>query len=155
MYETRWATDGDRPLLTEYWYRMACEMAEKDSIPKPTEQRTAEVDRLFAAELVAGTLAFHVALDQTGTIIACAGGLLRTEYPTPLSEELVPFGWVIAVYTLPEHRGYGLATQLVDEVCTWLSSRGARRARLWASSDGRPVYERMGFRPMMDMAKPL
>jgi GNAT superfamily N-acetyltransferase len=48
----------------------------------------------------------------------------------PLSEEQTPFGWIIAVYTLPQHRGNGLAYQLVDEVCSWLKDNGAKRAKI-------------------------
>jgi GNAT superfamily N-acetyltransferase len=134
---------------------MSADMCADDGVPLPGEARRAEVDALFATEMAAGKLAFRVAVAPDGAIIACAGGLLRTEYVVPLSTEQVPFGWVVVVYTMPEHRGHGLATRLTTEVCKWLEQQGARRARLWASSAGRPVYERLGFRPMFDMAKPL
>ncbi|MED4916229.1 GNAT family N-acetyltransferase [Geobacillus thermodenitrificans] len=56
---------------------------------------------------------------------------------------------------MPHHRKKGLASQLVEEVCSWLKERDARRARLWASSEGRRIYERLGFSPMLDMEKAL
>lgn len=62
---------------------------------------------------------------------------------------------MISVYTFPPYRKNGLASQLVEEVCEWLQDRGARRARLWASVEGRRVYERIGFHSMMDMERPL
>ncbi|MGG3809095.1 MULTISPECIES: GNAT family N-acetyltransferase [Geobacillus] len=61
----------------------------------------------------------------------------------------------MSVYTIPHHRKKGLASQLVEEVCSWLKERDARRARLWASSEGRRIYERLGFSPMLDMEKAL
>lgn len=98
---------------------------------------------------------FKVAVDSNKNIVACAGGLIREEYPYPLAEEQSLFGWVIAVYTLENFRNNGIAYHLVDEVCTWLQQKGAKRARLWSSSTGRSVYEKLGFQNMMDMSKEL
>ncbi|MGG3790248.1 GNAT family N-acetyltransferase, partial [Geobacillus thermodenitrificans] len=128
---------------------------EKDGIPIPNSERVNEVRNLFLKEREENNLRFRVAVDEQGNIVACAGGLIRMEYATPLSEEPTPFGWVISVYTIPHHRKKGLASQLVEEVCSWLKERGARRARLWASSEGRRIYERLGFSPMLDMEKAL
>ena len=155
MYETRWATEGEISLLADYWYRMACEMGECDGIPKPDLQRAEEVKNLFSKEYKSGNLSFRVAVDNEDNIVACAGGLVRTEYPFPLAPEQSLFGWVISVYTLKEHRKNGLAHKLVDEICSWLHQKGAKRARLWASSAGRSVYEHLGFQNMMDMTKTL
>jgi predicted GNAT family acetyltransferase len=77
------------------------------------------------------------------------------EYSFLLSDEQTPFGWIVAVYTLEQHRNKGLAYQLVEEVCSWLKEKGAARARLWSSSSGRNVYERLGFKSMIDMEKSL
>jgi GNAT superfamily N-acetyltransferase len=155
MYITRWATKNEFPLLAEYWFKMACEMGEKDGIPIPNIERVNEVRNLFLKESEENNLRFRVAVDEKGNIVACAGGLIRMEYATPLSEEQTPFGWVIGIYTINNHRKKGLASQLVEEVCSWLKERGAKRARLWASSQGRRIYESIGFSPMLDMEKVL
>ncbi|AGE23481.1 hypothetical protein GHH_c29710 [Geobacillus sp. GHH01] len=118
-------------------------MGEKDGIPIPNIERVNEVRNLFLKESEENNLRFRVAVDEKGNIVACAGGLIRMEYATPLSEEQTPFGWIIGVYTINNHRKKGLASQLVEEVCSWLKERGARRARLWASSQGRRIYERI------------
>jgi GNAT superfamily N-acetyltransferase len=155
MYRTRNATDEEVPLMAGHWYQMACEMSEIDGMPKPDIHRIEVVKSLFLREWEAGHLMFRVAVDESDQIAACAGGLLRREYPYPLAEEQTLFGWVISVFTLENHRHNGLATILTDEVCEWLKQRGAKRARLWSSSTGRSVYEKSGFKPMLDMVKPL
>jgi GNAT superfamily N-acetyltransferase len=155
MYRTRNALEAEIPLMADHWFRMACEMSKIDGMPKPDIHRVEEVKRLFLKEYEAGQLMFRVAVDESDQIASCAGGLLRTEYPYPLAEEESLFGWVISVYTLEIHRHNGLASTLTDEVCEWLRQKGARRARLWSSSTGRSVYEKSGFRPMMDMVKSL
>lgn len=151
----RWAVADEYETLGDLWYRMVCDMSPRDGVPIPTPERVEGVKAMFRAETLAGRLVHRVACDGSGAVIACAGGLLREEYPFPLATEPVPFGWVINVYTLPAFRGQGLASRLVDDVCGWLRERGARRARLWASSEGHSVYAKLGFRQMMDMEKPL
>lgn len=155
MYETRWATYNELSIVAECWYKMACEMGEIDRIPKPSHQRLEEVKNLFRKEFELGNLMFQVALDSDEKIVACAGGLIRREYAFPLAEEQSLFGWIIAVYTVKNHRNNGLASQLVEEICLWLKQKGAKRARLWSSSSGRSVYEQLGFHNMLDLAKPL
>ena len=155
MYETRWSTNDEITIMVDYWCKMANEMGENDGTPKPDFRRIEQVKSLFIRESESGNLKFRVAIDHTNQIIACAGGLIRTEYSYPLAEEPSLFGWVISVYTLKEHRKNGLAYKLVDEICLWLKQKGAKRARLWSSSDGRKVYENLGFENMIDMSKPL
>jgi GNAT superfamily N-acetyltransferase len=155
MYDTRWTTNDEITTMADYWYKMACEMGEIDGIPKPDLKRFEEVKNLFLNECESGNLTFRIAVDKKDNIVACAGGLIREEYSYPLAEERSLFGWVIAVYTLKNHRKNGLAQKLVDEVCLWLKEKGAKRARLWSSSTGRSVYENLGFKNMMDMSKPL
>jgi GNAT superfamily N-acetyltransferase len=155
MYETRWADRSEIPLLADFWHKMQCEMVEKDGIPKQSKERIKEIQKLFLKEHDLQNLRFRVAIDNKGTIISCAGGLLRLEYSSPLSEEQSLFGWVISVYTLPHYRKNGLAAKLVEEIYIWLKEKGAGRARLWASIEGRRVYEKIGFRSMMDMEKTL
>lgn len=130
-------------------------MGEIDGIPLPNTKRVNEVEQSFFMENENGNLIFRVAVNENNEIVACAGGLLRKEYSFPLSEEQSLFGWIIAVYTLPQYRNNGLADRLVDEVCLWLKDKGAKRARLWSSSRARKVYENLGFKSMLDMEKPL
>ncbi|MCA1054110.1 GNAT family N-acetyltransferase [Rossellomorea aquimaris] len=155
MYETRRATEEELPIILDYWYRMAIEMARIDGIPEPDLERLEEVKTLFLKETERESLTFRVALNHNDQIVACAGGLLRYEYLYPLAADQSLFGWVISVYTIEEHRHNGLAATLVDEICIWLKEKGAKRARLWSSSTGRNVYENLGFTRMLDMSKPL
>jgi GNAT superfamily N-acetyltransferase len=49
------------------------------------------------------------------------------------------------VVTLPEHRGNGFATRLVDDVIAWARGIHADRIDLSASEQGQALYERRGF----------
>lgn len=57
---------------------------------------------------------------------------------------------LLSVYVRPEHRGTGLAAELVKAAATWVwAAPGAQTLRLWVHQDNRRAeafYQRMGFR---------
>jgi ribosomal protein S18 acetylase RimI-like enzyme len=68
----------------------------------------------------------------------------------PAMEHATPGTWhLVAMWVSPEHRGQGIAEQLVAAVCDLARSRGAGRVALWvadANPRARAVYRRLGFR---------
>jgi GNAT superfamily N-acetyltransferase len=56
------------------------------------------------------------------------------------------FCWLGLVATHPDARGRGLASQVSSHLVEWAMARGCRTVALDASTLGRPVYERLGFR---------
>lgn len=153
MYNTRFATQEDLNIIVKHWTKMSIEMSESDGTPLPTDERIAEVSQLFHKKYSQGELIFRVALDEQHNIVACAGGLIRYDYPWPLSSEKAKVGWVVSVYTEVEHRKRGLALKIVDEVTRWLEAQQVAMVRLWASQHGKPTYEKLGFKQTTFMDK--
>lgn len=58
------------------------------------------------------------------------------------------FSWIGLVGTHPAVRGRGHATRLSEHLVKWSYAQGCRTVALDASQRGRPIYERLGFRPM-------
>ena len=58
------------------------------------------------------------------------------------------FSWIGLVGTRPADRGRGHATRLSEHLVKWSYARGCRTVALDASKLGRPIYERLGFRPV-------
>lgn len=56
--------------------------------------------------------------------------------------------WIGMVLTLPEHRGKGLARQLVGHLLDLLSAQGIRQIGLDATNMGAPLYRSLGFRQL-------
>ncbi len=54
--------------------------------------------------------------------------------------------YILNIYTLPEWRGKGVGKQIFDCILKEAINRGYKRISLHASDDGRPVYEKFGFR---------
>ncbi|KGA96032.1 GCN5 family acetyltransferase [Alkalihalobacillus alcalophilus ATCC 27647 = CGMCC 1.3604] len=155
MYETRQATELELEQISEFWYKMTCEMSEIDQIPIPNQERVQKVKELFEDRALKGELMFRVAVNSEGHLVACAGGLLREEYLYPLAAEQTLIGWVVSVYTEQGYRKQGLARLLVDEVNTWLKEKGCGRVRLWSSTAAKPLYNDLGFSQMPIMTKSL
>lgn len=56
-------------------------------------------------------------------------------------------GWIGALGVDPAARRRGLGNALTEECIAWLRERGAHSVLLYATEQGRPVYERLGFVP--------
>lgn len=53
--------------------------------------------------------------------------------------------WIGMVLTLPEYRGRGFATRLMQRCLDYCGQRGVVTVRLDATDQGRPVYAKLGF----------
>src|SRR5690606_9447678 len=153
MYTTRFATVEDLPTLVKCWTKMTVEMSEPDGTPLPTDERITEIKEIFYNRFTEGNLIFRVAVNDKDEIVACAGGLIRLDYPWPLSKDPVRVGWVVSVYTEINHRKQGLAYKIVNEVCEWLQQNEVTMIRLWASQQGKSTYEKLGFETSSFMEK--
>jgi GNAT superfamily N-acetyltransferase len=147
-------------------YRMR--PATPDDIPALAHQRcamfvaTGLIDRAATAELDAAERRYLVQAMPAGTFVAwlvehegrivAGGGLqLRTLQPRPGFVRGEPEGLVVSMWTEPSHRRRGLGNRVMDAILQWCRLRGIRRLTLHASSEGRPLYERFGFRPTNEM----
>ena len=54
-------------------------------------------------------------------------------------------GTILNVYTAPEWRRNGLATQLMETIIRLAKEKQVSRIRLKASASGKPLYEKVGF----------
>jgi GNAT superfamily N-acetyltransferase len=55
------------------------------------------------------------------------------------------------MYTEPEFRKRGIARQIMLAILAWLKEQGLRSVNLHASSEGRPLYEKLGFENTNEM----
>jgi ribosomal protein S18 acetylase RimI-like enzyme len=87
------------------------------------------------------TAALFVAEDGDGTW-GVAGGMADPDDPVA--------AWLVSMWVAPEHRGSGLADQLVAAVTAWSESEGRPRMTLHVEEhNGRALrcYQRLGFQP--------
>ena len=91
-------------------------------------------------------------------IIAGAGVQLRQVLPHPLTslsgESTISEGRhaiILNVFTEPEWRRRGVATLLMRRIIDWSQKEQIDRLVLHASTEGRALYERLGFIPTNEM----
>jgi GNAT superfamily N-acetyltransferase len=99
----------------------------------------------FTAGLLDGSLVVFIAEDSdTGKIVATSGIMFWRHLPSPVA--LDGRKAVIAnMYTLPEYRKRGIATELMRLQIEEAKTRGVKVINLSATADGRKVYEKLGF----------
>jgi GNAT superfamily N-acetyltransferase len=151
-YRIRAATLADLDVLVRHRIRMFSDMG----IPFDSDA----LDRAFRSWLdemmPAGTYRAWVADargDGSARVIVAGGGITILPWPPGPRDMTSRLAFVYNVYTEPEHRRRGLARLIMDAIHDWCREAGIASLALNASSDGRPLYEAMGYQvtpnPMM------
>lgn len=137
----RTGTLGDGPQLLRLW---ALLFEEVDSTSDETWR--AHARQWFAESVAHPSTARFPVIEINGQVVATAIGTLELGVPNPHC----PQGRTVRlanVITLPEYRGTGYGTLLVDDVKEWARSINADRVDLSATPEGQQIYVRAGFVP--------
>ncbi len=147
-YRTRFATPDDAPVLAGMRRRMFISMG------KPDDERMQLVVAAFiewvADAIRRGIYIGWVVETKEQEPIANAG-LLLLEWPPNLRDLGVIRGYILNVWTNPEHRRKGIARGLMEIVMSEARRRRIRVLALHASDEGRQIYEKLGFRTSREM----
>jgi GNAT superfamily N-acetyltransferase len=146
---TRPVEPRDLDLICEHRKRMFAEAG------RPTEELIpmAENFRLWLEPRLADGRYFGFLLEDAGQVIAGVGLILLDFPPHFLHPTSSARGYILNVFVEPSHRGRGLATRLMELSEAEFARRGVEFLVLHASDMGRPVYEKMGWFNMPEMAK--
>ncbi|MDB5045912.1 MAG: family N-acetyltransferase [Deinococcus sp.] len=142
-YILRPATPADAALIATQRAAMFADMNVEYS------EAAAQFTPWVAARLAAGTYLGWI-VEHDGVAVAGAG-LMILDWP-PHFIDPQPFrSYLLNVYTHPQHRGRGLAQRLTQMALEETQRRGIRIMSLHASEFGRPLYEKLGFKPTNEM----
>ncbi len=149
-YSIRLATAEEAPILAEMRRRMFLDLG------KPDNEVVRGVVQAFipwiADAITNGRYLAWIVSAPNGDIVSNAGMLL-IEWP-PNTRDLNPLrGYIMNVWTHPDHRRRGLARQLMDAILAEASRRNIKVTALHASDDGRTLYEQLGFRQSREMIR--
>src|SRR4051812_23980456 len=135
----RLATAGDGAQLLSLWERLFDDA-------DPQLRWRSHADEWFSRFVDNPATARFPLVEVDGVVVATAIGTLELGVPNPhcVRGRTVRLANVV---TLPDHRGHGYATLLVQDVIAWARSIDADRVDLSSTPDGQRIYERAGFRP--------
>lgn len=109
------------------------------------------VYRRWARErLKSGKLAGFIVESAKGEPLSSGCVWLMEAQPRPRWKGTT-FGYLLSMYTEPEHRIKGYGTRIVREAIRWAREQGCAGMSLHASRMGFAVYEREGFKRTHEM----
>jgi GNAT superfamily N-acetyltransferase len=152
----RLATVDDIPTLVHHRVAMFRDMGE---LTEHAEAPLAEASESFLRETVSsGEYLAWLALspDTSGRVVAGAGLWLRPMIPRPFAHGIAQGveALIVNVYTEPEWRRRGIAALVMRHLLDYTRERQIVRVLLHASTEGRALYESMGFVPTSEMRLP-
>ena len=98
----------------------------------------------------AGEYLSWFAIAEDGAVAAGAG-LWLMDWPAHMRGLSARRGNILNVYTVPEFRRRGLARRLMEAELGWCRVNGIDLVILHASSEGRALYESLGFQASDEM----
>ena len=87
---------------------------------------------------------FAWVIKDNETVVASCALSLYEGIPIPTDPNII-IGYLHSVYTVPDHRHKGYASELVRNAISYCSTIGVNRIDLAASDAGRKIYEHLGF----------
>jgi GNAT superfamily N-acetyltransferase len=111
----------------------------------------AEATRRYLKEKIPQDV-FLVWVAEEKDKIVGTSGLMLFENPPISGDFSRREAYITNMYTLPEWRGKGIATALLEEIIHFAKEMDARRLWLRATPAGRSVYEKAGFVPTPERA---
>lgn len=111
-------------------------------------QRTPEFEKKVQEYFIEGLsnqTYFGAVAEQDGQLVS-NNGLVLYRKPPSFKGSTGIVGYVTNVYTKPQFRKMGIATELMKLLIAYAKSTGATKIHLGATDDGRPLYEKHGFK---------
>jgi len=146
-YTIRAATPADAATIVHHRCSMFLAMGVD---PAKVRAHAAPFLAWLSEKLLTGEYLGWLAVGDTGQVVAGAGMWLNEWFPSPLTVG-TRRGYILNVFTEPEHRGQGLAKRLVEAALAYCRAHDIPTAVLHASDAGRPIYESIGFTQTNEM----
>jgi GNAT superfamily N-acetyltransferase len=118
--------------------------------PAELERMEGDMRAYLARALPAGEFFAWMVEDEAGAVASMGAAVIRQAPPT-VHNHTGREAYVMNVCTYPQHRRRGLARWVMQTIIEWARTQGVGAVTLRASSQGRRLYEQMGFEPTTEM----
>jgi ribosomal protein S18 acetylase RimI-like enzyme len=104
----------------------------------------------FTRALPNGGYRGFLAVTATGKVIG-GGGIVISDWPGLLNQRQPKRAMILNMYVEKEYRRRGIARRLMETMITLCRENEFANVGLHASDEGRPLYEKLGFRATNEM----
>jgi GNAT superfamily N-acetyltransferase len=142
------ATNDDIGVLLRHRRMMWWDMGRRDETQ--LQMMTEAAEKYFRLALADGMYRGLLAVNQTGEIVG-GGGIVISPWPGTLGQRSPLRAMILNMYVEAGHRRRGVARALMQVMIAWCRENGFTHVGLHASDEGRPLYEKLGFKPSSEM----
>jgi GNAT superfamily N-acetyltransferase len=104
----------------------------------------------FSTAVPDGSYCGFLAVNMDGEVLG-GGGVVISPWPGLFRQRTPRRAMILNMYVEREHRRRGIARALLETMIAWCREQGFTRVGLHASDEGRPLYEKLGFKPTNEM----
>nr|WP_263314395.1 GNAT family N-acetyltransferase [Mammaliicoccus sp. Marseille-Q6498] len=115
-----------------------------DEGSNPSPNIDTELERFFTDILTDNSL-YQLLAVENDNIIA-SGAIIYYPFPPSYTNPTGERAYVTNIYTHPDYRGKGISKKIIKELIKDVESRNIKKIFLSASTLGKPVYKKLGFK---------
>ncbi len=142
------ATVDDIPTLLHHRRSMWWDMGRRDEAILAMLEPAAQ--EYFSAAVPDGSYRGFLAVNQEGKVIGGAG-IVISPWPGQFHQPQPKRAMILNMYVERDYRRRGIGRALMETMIAWCRKNQFSAVGLHASEEGRPLYEKMGFRPTNEM----
>jgi len=147
-FTIRTATVNDIPVLLRHRRMMWWDMGRRD---EPVLELMDDAAReYFLDEIPKGSYCGFLAIGKEGEVVG-GGGVVVSPWPGVFHQRAPQRAMILNVYVEREYRRRGIARFLMETMIRWCREQKFANVGLHASDEGRPLYEKLGFRATNEM----
>ena len=118
----------------------------QDARPDVDAESLRESNRAYYAEAIPTGECVYFLVSANGRTVGGGGFALRRYAPGYMLRDGVS-AYIFNIFVEPEYRRRGIAREIVSRLMDEARQRGIARLDLHATEAGRPLYEKLGFKP--------
>jgi GNAT superfamily N-acetyltransferase len=142
------ATADDIPALIHHRRMMYWDMGRQDA--SALDRMEVAARAYFSAAIPNGNYRGFLAVTDGDNVIG-GGGVVVSPWPGSWDQKLPRRAMILNMYVEKPYRRRGIARTLMEEMLGWCRREEFAYVGLHASDDGRPLYEKLGFRATNEM----
>lgn len=144
----RTATAHDIPTLIHHRLSMWRDMGRRDQ--PMLEQMKVAAREYFSSAVPDGSYRGFLAVNEAGEVVG-GGGVVVSPWPGSFQQEKPRRAMILNMYVEKPYRRRGIARALMEAMIDWCKQEEFGYVGLHASDEGRPLYEKLGFRSTNEM----